>query len=135
MKWKILFSLVLLLTLIVLAGCGGREGKVLLVGVHGSNDSVSFNTDQAIKDPDSINEFKTLIDGAAPLESKPQEADQEPDYVVVVNNEKDSTMEINAQLWLQQDGTFLMRRGYEGTDYYAIDQAKSERIKELLPLQ
>lgn len=91
--------------------------------------------EQAIRVPDSINEFKSLIDVAAPLESKPQEAAQEPDYVVVVNNEKDSTMEISAHLRLQEDGTFLMRRGYEGTEYYAIAPAKSERIKELLPLQ
>lgn len=65
MKSKMLFSLVLLLTVIALAGCGGRDGKVLLVGVPEGEDSVFFNTDQAIKEPDSILEFKGLIDKTA----------------------------------------------------------------------
>lgn len=135
MKSNMMVSLVVLLTLIALAGCGSREGKILLVGVPGSEDSVFFNTDQAVEDPDSIREFKSLIEGADSLESKPQEAEREPDYVVIVNNEKASTMEISAHLWLRKDGTFVMRRGYDGNDYYTIGKADSARIKELVPLR
>lgn len=122
--------------LTLLIGCSEQKGRLLLVGVHGSKDTLSFNTDQAIKDPESINTFKSIVDGGSRVENKPTEARRDADYTVVVNNEKDSTMETGVYLWLMEDGTFLMARGFlEDSEYARIDRADSDRLKELLPLE
>lgn len=70
--------------LLLLIGCSEQNGRLLLVGVHGSKDTVSFNTDQAIKDPESINLFKSIIDGGTRVNNKPAEATHNADYTVNV---------------------------------------------------
>ncbi|MCQ4087705.1 hypothetical protein [Saccharibacillus sp. JS10] len=133
----ILGALLLGTLLLLLAACSTKNERILLVGIHSSKDVVAYNTDQGITDPEAIKKFKTLIESAAPIERKPTGTKLDSDYTVVVNNGKDSTMELGVELWQMEDGTFLIGQPLFGDPqkYSRTNSENSEKLKELLPLE
>ncbi|NGZ77161.1 hypothetical protein [Saccharibacillus alkalitolerans] len=137
MLWRTLLSLMLLTSAIALTGCGDKSGRELMIGTRESKDTVSFAEHQAVKDPESIEEFVSFVENAPPAEAAADEKKTDPDYIVTVNDWDDSVMETWVNLWLRPDGTILFNKGTGsgGAEYYAFDRESSDKIKERLGLK
>lgn len=133
MRWKAVFSSMLLAVGLLLSSCGGKSGQELLVGIQGNKDSISFAEDQAVQDPEAIEEFKSIVAADHETAANPPKGDSH--YVIHVNNWDASTLEIWVNLWLQQDGTIIFNRGSGEYEYHVIDKEKSSRVKELTGIQ
>jgi hypothetical protein len=132
MHWKIsaLLSLIFILSLFMSACSNGEE---LLIGSYQSGDEIVFDEEKTIKDPDTINEFKTIIHESA-ISEEQASTEGYPNRVIHINNWDNSTMVMMVYLWFENNSTITFRRGIEEDQYYSVSEKDSERIKELLRL-
>ncbi|OWR26675.1 hypothetical protein CDO73_25130 [Saccharibacillus sp. O23] len=128
MSFKHVLSIVLFI--FILSGCGSK-GVELMVGTYNEHEEVVFNKDKTLKNKESIEQVKSIINASSTSGIKSK---GKPDYVVIVHNKDDSTMELRADLWLQADGTITFNRGEDSEEMHSINKENSETIKKLLQI-
>ncbi|QPC48255.1 hypothetical protein [Mangrovibacillus cuniculi] len=118
----------ILMSILLLTGCGEND-RELVVGTYFNDDSISFEEDTAVSEPGKIDEFKELITNSSMTTAS---VDGLPDYVVVINNHKESTMELWTNFWVQDDGSMVFSRGMGSQEFFVIDPTEAGKISELV---
>lgn len=118
----------MLLSFLLLAGCSEKD-RELVLGTYTNEDSVIFEEDKAITETKKIDDFKEIITNTTETTDRIEDL---PDHVVVINNHKESTMELWTNIWMQTDGSVVFSRGAGSQEFFVIDAAEAGQIVDLV---
>ncbi|WP_215113256.1 hypothetical protein [Exiguobacterium sp. s63] len=127
MLLKKMITFLSVISLSILMGCGQQE-RELVVGNYTDEQTIVY-AENRVTDEEKIESFKTMIEASTITNERPKGL---PQYVVTINNPKESTMELMVNFWENDNNEFVFSKGMDSNEYFKIAEEHIKDVNELL---